>query len=315
MMVEKPGKLRRDCQFHRPAEMHRSTTSPPVFIELPAVGEAMEINVSLVVLLESSYAGFAVAAADLSQLTAIIPAHGTSKSLTRLLKSLARFYPELRVAIGDDSDQPPRSRKVPVVQLPSGAGRSAVCNALLARLRTPYFLLLDPHCELTRDSQVERLLALAKEDKLDLAAGQLIRSRRKLWFFVERKHAPSAGLLEFAGSRLRLHWGTRSRGDGYQWCDWVESFYVARTDKVRALGGWDQELGNFEREEFFVRAHRKGLRVGLCPEVTAYRWSDKASVIDASPDLTSLAVAKMGVEQMADVAGRITKAPRRARAA
>ncbi len=258
-----------------------------------------------------------MASADLSQLTAIIPASNRKKSIQRLVRSVQKSYPTLRILVAYDSDEPLTCKGADCFRLPAGAGRSAACNAMLARLRTPYFLMLDDRCELTKETSIETLLELVRDDKLDVAAGDLIGSRRRFWLFVSRQPQPGHGTFELAGDQLTLHGGHRTVGEGYSWCDIVHNFYVARTDKVRNMGGWDPELVNDEREEFFVRGHRHGLRVGISPEVTALLWNERepATGAEPAPNLKSLATAKMGLARMTDLDGRVFKAPRRVMAA
>lgn len=256
-----------------------------------------------------------MSAADLSQLTAIISTANRPKSLRRLIQSLRSQLPELRILVADHSREPRVPKQVDHVKVPAGVGRASGCNALLSRVRTPYFLLLDDRAELTHETQIENLLQLVSDDKLDLAAGDFMGCQRKLWFFVRRRALPGHGLLEFAGDQLTLQPGHRTIGEGYAWCDIVHNFFVARTTKVRNLGGWDPELENNEREEFFVRAQRQGLRVGLAPEVVASLWNEADESETSSVDRTSLAVAKMGLTRMTNFEGRVVKAPRRAAAA
>ena len=258
-----------------------------------------------------------MAAADLAKLTAIVRNFERPKALRRLVRSIRRFYPQLRILAADDSIEPQLLKGLERIQLPSDSGRSACQNALLARLRTPYFLLLENTAELHRGSHIEQLLQLVADDKLDIAAGDVIRCQRKLLLLTKRQHRPEHGLCEIAGDRLTLCRGHRSQGEGYLWCDLVGNFYVARTNKVRTIGGWDTELRDDEREEFFVRAHRHGLRVGLAPEATVWHWheaSESRTPVREHSEL-GLAVAKMGLARMTDYDGHVAKAPRRAMAA
>jgi len=228
---------------------------------------------------------------------------------------LRRELPELKILVADHGREARVPKQVDQVKVPAGIGRASACNALLSRVRTPYFLMIDERVEWNTETQIDPLLALVAEDKLDLAGGDLIGCQRKWWFFVKRAPQPRHGLLEFAGDQLTLRAGHRTIGEGYAWCDMVHNFYVARTAKVRNLGGWDPELENDEREEFFVRAHRQGLRVGLAPEVVASFWNEPAEIDETTADRRSLAVAKMGIVRMSDLDGRVIKAPRRAMAA
>ncbi len=258
-----------------------------------------------------------MAHADLARLTAIVTTSGRKKSFQRLVRSVRRYYPQLRVVVADDSRDEIACQGVDCLRLPPRAGQSTARNALLARIRTPYFLLLNDRCEISKETQIEYLLELVAEDKLDLAAGNLTGCERRFWFFVRRRPQPGHGIFELAGDHLTLHRGHRTVGEGYSWCDIVPDFYVARTDKVRAMGGWDPELGSDEREEFFVRGHRHGLRVGISPEVTAWQWNEPnlSEESEGVRSLKSLATAKMGLTRMTDFEGRVFKAPRRTAAA
>lgn len=262
-------------------------------------------------------AGPAVPAADLAKLTAIVRNYERPKALRRLVKSLRKTYPQLRVLVADDSSEPRAVRGIDSITLPADSGRAACQNALLARVRTPYFLLLDNLAELHRGTQIERLAQLLADDKLDVAAGEIVACQRRLVFFTRRRPQAEHGLCELSRDQLTLTRGVRSLGDGFSWCDLVGNFYVARTAKVRAMGGWDPELHDDERAEFFVRAQRHGLRVGIVPEVSIWQWTEKpeAKQLAAPQSQLPLAVAKMGLARMTDFDGEVVKAPRRAMAA
>jgi GT2 family glycosyltransferase len=270
----------------------------------------------LLAILFLARAGLTVATCDPSKLTAIIRTFQRPKALSRLVKSIRRLHPDIKILVADDGIEATPCKHADCFRLPSEKGQAAAHNALLARVRTPYFLLLDDRAEVHRDAQLLSLLDLVTSDRLDVAAGNLIGCDRKFWFFT--KHTPIAqhGLLEIAGDRLALIPGSRSQGDGFWWCDFVGNFFVARTDRVRAMGGWDPELRDDAREEFFFRAHRHGIRVGIQPTATIWLWQEKAKPNTVPQhDLLALAVAKMGLSQMTDLAGHIVRPPRVARAA
>jgi len=253
-----------------------------------------------------------VAASDLAELTVVIKTFQRPKLLDRTVRSVRRRYPDLRILVADDSQQPLRRKDVSVVRLPTDVGIGAGRNALLARIRTPFFLLLDDDLELPWQAQIEPLLELVAGESLDIAAGDLLQCRKVLGLFTRRRPQPGHGMFELAGDQLTLREGHRSVADGFLWCDFVHNFFIANTEKVRALGGWDAELVLDEREEFFLRAHRQGLRVGLCPEVVAWHWNlqPKGYSTYRSRDFKPLAVAKMGLAQMTDTTGRrIVAAP------
>jgi hypothetical protein len=248
-----------------------------------------------------------VPAADLSRLTAIVHTCDRPASIDRLIKSTGWLYPQLKVLIADDSRKPRPVAGADLVKVAPGVGVSACRNALLSRVRTPYFLLLEDNLELSRRSGVERLLELVAASQLDIAAGDLIRRKRRFGLFTSRKADPGHALFEFGADALKLMPGHRAGAGGVRACDVTHNFFVGRTDKVRAIGGWDPQLQVDERVEFFFRACRFGLKVGICPESVAWRWTEKSGKSPAR-DFTSLAVAKMGVSQMIDAEGRLHEA-------
>jgi hypothetical protein len=268
-----------------------------------------------------------VSSADFSRLTAIVHTSERPGSVDRLVKSIGWLYPQLRVLVADDSAKPQPIAGADSVKVPAGAGVSAARNALLSRVRTPYFLLLEDGMELNRRSGVERLLELVATSKLDIAAGEVVACRRRFGLFTSRKPMSAHGAFEFEADTIRITPAApasqavrsaelaASPGPGAFSCDIAHNFFVARVDKVRAVGGWDAQLQVDERVEFFFRACRYGLKVGVCPEAIVYRWDDNPAARAARRDFTGLAVAKMGVSRLIDAEGRTHEAAAHARAA
>jgi hypothetical protein len=260
-----------------------------------------------------------VSTADFSRLTAIVHTSERSGSVDRLVKSVGWLYPQLRVLVADDSPKPQPITGADAVKVPAGVGVGAARNALLSRVRTPYFLLLEDGMELNRRSGVARLLELVAVGKLDVAAGEVVACRRRFGLFTSRRPTPAHGAFEFEADAMRITPGAQaSRGvpaPGAVSCDITHNFFVARVDKVRAIGGWDAQLQVDELVEFFFRACRYGLKVGVSPESVVYRWDDRPAARAAKRDFTSLAVAKMGVSRLIDAEGRVHEAATHARAA
>jgi hypothetical protein len=270
-----------------------------------------------------------VSTADFSRLTAIVHTSERPGSVDRLIKSVGWLYPQLRVLVADDSNKPQPVAGADAVKVAAGVGVSACRNTLLSRVRTPYFLLLEDGMELNRHSKIEQLLELASSKQLDVAAGDVVRCQRRFGLFTSRKPDPAHATFEFEADTMKLTPGHRpgiseaSRGvhppgpgaPAFHWCDSTHNFFVARTDKVRAIGGWDAQLQVDERIEFFFRACRYGLKVGVCPESIAWRWAEKSVGRKPARDFTSLAITKMGVSRLIDAEGRTHEAAGHTRAA
>jgi hypothetical protein len=269
-----------------------------------------------------------VSSADLSRLTAIVHTCDRPHSIERLVRSIGWLHPQLRILVADDSRKPQEIAGADIIRLPADVGVSAARNALLARVRTPYFLLLEDDFELSRRSGIGRLLDLVAQNQVDIAAGELIRCQRRFGLFTRRTPEPAHAKFEFEADALKLipattasravssaSGGVNPPGRGPITCDVAHNFFVGRVDKVRAIGGWDPQLQVDERIEFFFRACRYGLRVGVCQESVAWRWTEKRADRRTARDFTSLAVAKMGVSRMMDADGRLHEAAPSRRAA
>lgn len=241
----------------------------------------------------------------ISETTAVIKTFQRPKDLDRLVRSIKRFYPAMRILVGDDGFEPSPRTDVGYIRLPEDIGLSAGRNALLQRVETPYFLLLDDDWEFIRKTRIERLAELVDQDELDIAAGTHYKMKRKLGLFHRRKFQPYHGQFEFRENRLFLHRGGRESGKDYLLCDIVHNFFVARVDKILAHGGWDPDLHINEHEEFFVRMKRQNLRVGCRLDVLLLHWASRPEGYSKFRNRSyhQVAAAKIGVESVVGYRG------------
>ncbi|MCI0335817.1 MAG: glycosyltransferase [Planctomycetes bacterium] len=237
--------------------------------------------------------------AELSQVTAIIKTFQRPRALERLIRSIRRFYPQLAIAVADDGFTPTWRGDVDYLRLAEDVGLSAGRNALLRHIRTPYFLLLDDDLEFSRHTRIDCLLDLVASGVVDIAGGDYHRCKRK-FLFTRRRWQPFHGIFRFQDGDLRLVLATLASFPNYQLCDVVHNFFVARTEEILGLGGWDEELKLNEHVEFFVRVHRRGMRVAYCADVIARHWMERSA--DYTPyrdrDFTGLAAMKIGVRRV-----------------
>jgi GT2 family glycosyltransferase len=236
---------------------------------------------------------------DLSQLTAIIKTFQRPRALDRLIRSIRRYYPQLRIAVADDGFAPTRRDDVDYLRLTADVGLSAGRNALLRHIATPYFLLLDDDLEFCKRTRIERLLNLVASGQVDIAAGDYQRCKHVL-MFTRRRWQPFHGNFQFEKGDLRLVRRNLRSQSSYELCDIVHNFFVARTNDVLALGGWDEQLKLNEHVEFFVRLFRQEMRVAYCADVVAWHWMERDAVYARyrGRDFTSLAAKKIGVRSI-----------------
>jgi glycosyl transferase family 2 len=251
----------------------------------------------------------AVRSNQTAHLTAIVHSSGNPRLLERLLKGLRNSYPGLPVLAAIDQEQPEPLQEIKLVRLPSGHGASAGRNALLARVKTPFFLLLEDSHQFIRRTRLEWLLEPLNMGTLDLVVGNVACCRRKI-FFRQKVERPTHGIFQVSGQRLSLHQIDENASGETVPCDLGPNFFIARTDRVRAMGGWDPELKSNEGEEFFFRASQYGLHIGYCPKASIREWVQpavKRRTISGNHHLP-VAIAKMGMTQMTQWDGTIVLA-------
>jgi GT2 family glycosyltransferase len=245
--------------------------------------------------------------ADLiAQTTAIIKTFQRPDCLNRLIRSIRRYYPTMRVLVGDDGYKPSPCRDVEYFRLPIDIGLSAGRNALLDEVRTPYFLLLDDDLEFRSHTKIEKLVRLVHQNEVDIASGGHVQIKRK-WFLLKKRPQPFHGLFDFRNNELRLVHGDYGQRDGYLLCDIAHNFYVARVDTIRMMGAWDPELRQNDHTEFFVRARRHDLRVGYCQEVISWHWMSRPEGYTAfrNRSFHHIAAQKIGVDRIINFQGKV----------
>jgi GT2 family glycosyltransferase len=202
------------------------------------------------------------------QVTFIVKTHERPHCLRKLLQSLRAFYPNTPLLVADDGELSLRMQPDPhtvVVTLPYDVGLSAARNALVQRVQTPYFVTLDDDFVFSERTTLQRLVAvLDARAELDIVAGSLYLPGQ------ESQPYAYAELLDVVddGRELRMRKGSHGPVPGFDGCERYDialNFFVARTERVRAMGGWDARLKLGEHQDFFLRAKRSGLGVAVCP--------------------------------------------------
>jgi len=248
--------------------------------------------------------------------TAIVKTFERPASLDRLIDSIERYRPDLKVMVADDGFEPTLRKDVDYLRLPPDVGVSAGRNALLELVTTPYFLLLDDDVEFTADTDLEGMLAVASRPGITLAAGDLVdcrmkSKRRKRWRWSTRQKKSLFnwhGVMDRRGDELTLvpH-AYHLREEDHYICDFVHNFFIARTEPIRAMGGWDVDLKSREHLEFFIRLKEHGYRAAYCPGSRVSHWRDRPARYSRfrRRDYSALAMRKHGINVFKNVDGTI----------
>lgn len=183
---------------------------------------------------------------DVSNVTALIKTFERPPVVERLVASIRRHYPELKVIVVDDSRNPVPLPGVETVVLPCDSGLSAGRREGLSRVNTRYFVLLDDDFIFCRDTRLEPALELMERfSEIDIMGGEVV----DLPFYVT--HDYRQGFLYPTEASSVMPPG--SLVGGLPVYNKVANFFIGRTDRVR-LVNWDPELRLLEHADFFTRA-------------------------------------------------------------
>lgn len=243
--------------------------------------------------------------------TAIVKTFERPRSLDRLVRSMRRFYPRLRVIVGDDSVTAYPRTDVDYVRLPVDVGGAAGRNAMLQLVDTPYVLSLDDDIAFTAETSLGRLLETLERHEAAVVAGDLIDCEQKFPLWVRRRREIYHGVIRREGDSLRLVPGhAGSRGEAYE-CDLTPQFFLARTDALREVGGWFAPLKRDEHRELFLRLKQHRLRVLHRPDVRAEHWQETPLVYAAfrARDYAPVLASRHGLRRITDLAGNQREFP------
>ena len=183
---------------------------------------------------------------DVSDLTAVIKTFERPYAVKRLVKSIKRRYPNLKIVVVDDSKVPLKIEGVTTIEMPFDSGISRGRNQALQELDTPYFLLLDDDFVFSKRQRLTDYLQLMRNyDEVDILGGRYI----DLPFYIQHNFQNTP--LMHTSNEPKLPLGTLI--DGHPVVDKVQNYFVGRTDTVKAVG-WKPELKVMEHTEFFTRA-------------------------------------------------------------
>lgn len=245
------------------------------------------------------------------QVTALVKTFERPRSLDRLVRSIRRYYPELRVIVGDDSVTAFPRTDVDYVRLPVDVGVAAGRNAMLELVETPYFLSLDDDFAFTAETRLEQLIETLQRHQASLVAGDLIHCEPRFPWRVRRSRQVYHGVIRREGDSLLLVPGhANSVGEAFA-CDVAPHFFLARTEEIREVGGWFAPLKMDDQAELFLRLKQHDLQVLHRPDVTIEHWQDRPEVYAAfrARDYLPLVASRHGLRQITDLAGNLREFP------
>jgi hypothetical protein len=182
---------------------------------------------------------------SLDRSTALVKTHERPHACKRLLESLRRLHPGLKIVVVDDSRAPRDWPGARSIKLPYDAGASVGRNEGLAQIDTEFVISFDDDFVAFRGTDLSRPLGfLDAHAGVDLVGGCVI-------------DLPLYRRTPDARDRTAFNCTVREIG-GLPVYGRVPQFFVARTRRVASVG-WDARLKTAEHTDFFRRLFDAGI--------------------------------------------------------
>jgi glycosyltransferase involved in cell wall biosynthesis len=181
--------------------------------------------------------------ADVSSLTAVIKTFERPYAVKRLVKSIRRRYPDLKIIVVDDSRVPGEIEGVHTIAMPYNIGISMGRNRALQETDTPYFLLLDDDFVFSHRQRLGELVAfMDRHSEVDILGGHYI----DLLLYIEHKFHD---MPVFESAQVpKITPGTKI--ENHVVVNKVQIYLIVRTSPIRDFK-WKDELKILEHTDFF----------------------------------------------------------------
>lgn len=222
----------------------------------------------------------------MDEVTIIIKTLDRCDCLINLLDSIFKKYPKIRVLVGDDSEISSKEKilskfnqyNLQYYNLEKDCGLSAGRNFLLNKIQTKYFVLADDDFVFDQKTNLERAMQILEEKKLDIIGGyirnyKIIKSNwDKLLVLIQKilkYELPTnyIGTLKMEGNTFYADYTVHSFPE-FAETDLVLNFFLAKTERIKEIHGWDPKLKLQEHTEFFYRVKLNNLKVGFTNELS-----------------------------------------------
>lgn len=185
------------------------------------------------------------------KVTLIIKTFERPKCINRLIYSVKMKYPNLRMIVADDSRESRSLAGVEHLRMPYDRGVSAGRNLALSKVDTPFVVTLDDDFVFNDKTNLKNWLDILEETNLDLVGGN-----------VDGHPAYNASLHIEDNALVFKSEPVGAEGEFFLW-NIVLQFWMGRTDKIKEIGGWDDDFKTVDHIIFFARSIGK-LKIGHC---------------------------------------------------
>lgn len=189
-----------------------------------------------------------------NKITLIIKTFERPQCINRLVYSIKMMYPNLQVIVADDSRESRLIAGVEHLRMAYDSGVSAGRNLALSKVNTPYVVTLDDDFVFDNRTKLEKWLQILETTNLDLIGGNV------------DGHPNYHASLHIENDALIFKPEPVGHEDGFAFWNIVLQFWMGKTEKIREIGGWDEEFKTVDHIIFFARSIGK-IKIGHYPNV------------------------------------------------
>lgn len=217
----------------------------------------------------------------MKNITIIIKTFLREKSLFRLLDSIEKYNNDIKIIIVDDGIDDLRLKlktkyelDIKYYKLDYDLGLSYGRNYALKMLKTKYFLLCDDDFVFTEETNIYKLKKLLEENDADIVGGAIrnrfnytegdVNSRIKNLIKSFYKSSPIHnyyGEIIKTEKELVVKYFNQNNFKEFIKTDICLNFFLAKTEKIKNAGGWNERLKIGEHTDFFIRMKENNLKV------------------------------------------------------
>lgn len=241
---------------------------------------------------------------EIKDVTILIKTFERYDALKKLLISIEKYYKNIPIIIVDDSKKNYKDKimhqfknmNIKYIVTKYDIGLSKGRNILLKRVKTNYFLLCDDDFEFDDRTQIHTALDLLKSNNLDILGGTVynrislttvysflwcLKKPSRLIDAIKKKEFISIYNGKFDIKRTKIELNIVKNVHEYEEnkvydVDICSNFFVAKTDSIKKIGGWKNEILKVgEHELFFLNAKRKNIKVGYTPVFGVVHYPEK----------------------------------------
>lgn len=188
------------------------------------------------------------------KITLIIKTFERPQCISRLIYSIKMMYSNIHIIVADDSRDLQAIPGVEHLRMPYDSGVSAGRNLALSKVDTPYVVTLDDDFVFNQHTKLERWLEILESTNLDMIGGNV------------DEHPNYHASLHIEDNSLIFRPESVGQENNFLLWNIVLQFWMGRTEKIREIGGWDDEFKTVDHIIFFARSIGK-IKIGHCPDV------------------------------------------------